>query len=113
MADLTKSGVCYRLSKSPFYEDYKGYRFFFSSETHRRNFHAKARIKEQWLSDSLSRRFHFDVDASEIAIFQLYWQIETRGFYVVSETGREYYSLRDVGMRTRMVEETKAKDALI
>lgn len=113
MADLTRNGVCYRLNTSPFYEDYKGYRFYFSSETHRRNFHSKVRIKEDWLSDSLSRRFHFHVDASEIAVFQLYWQIESRGFYVVSETGKAYYSLRDVGMRTRMVEDRDDGDSLI
>lgn len=96
MASLTKSGVCYTVRESPFYQDWAGYRFYFSSEVHRRNFFAKARIKELWLSDSFSRRFHFHVDASLIAVFQLYRQIETRGFYVVAETGREFTSWDDV-----------------
>lgn len=102
MADLTRNGVCYDLRDTPYTHDYAGYRFHFSSECHRRNFAAKALIREQWLSDSLSRRFKFRVDAGIVAIFQLYRQIETRGFYVVSVTGREFTSLDDVSIVAHM-----------
>ena len=90
------------MRETPYTHDYAGYRFHFSSECHRRNFAAKTLIREEWLSDSLSRRFKFRVDAGMIAIFQLYRQIETRGFYVVSVTGREFASLDDVSIVARM-----------
>lgn len=98
-SNLTRNGVCYDVENSPFWEEVGGFRFYFSSETHRKNFFAKAKVKELWLTDSLTRRFHFEVDASVLALFQLYWQIETRGFYIVSECGCEYRSLEDVKMK--------------
>lgn len=102
MVEITRSGVCYKVNESPFYQDYAGYRFYFSSETHRRNFFEKARMKEEWLTDSMSRRFKFKVDASLMAVFQLYRQIETRGFYIVSEAGREFNSLEDINFKAVM-----------
>ncbi len=102
MASLTRNGVCYSIMDSPFYQDYGGYRFFFSSETHRSKFFEKARIREEWLTDSLSRRFHFKFDASLLAIFQLYDQVESRGFYVVCEGGQELNSLDDVKIKAVM-----------
>ena len=35
MPDITRNGVCYAIEDSPFYEEVDGYRFYFSSETHR------------------------------------------------------------------------------
>ena len=96
MPDITRNGVCYTIEHSPFYEEVDGYRFYFSSETHRRKFFEKARIRQNWLTDSLSRRFHFHLDASLVAIFQLYSQVESRGFYVVSERGEEFSCLEQL-----------------
>ena len=47
-------------------------------------FKSKWLIKVEWLCDSMTRRFKFEVDAKWVAIFQLYCQVETRGFYVVT-----------------------------
>lgn len=102
MGNLTRSGVCYEVCDSPFYQDWKGYRFYFSSEVHRRNFFNKACIREEWLSDSLSRRFHFKIDASLIAVFQLYHQIETRGFFVIDDEGHEFTCLSEISMVSGM-----------
>lgn len=102
MSELTKYGVCYNLKQSPYDVEYSGYRFFFSTYTNEKKFIEKVRIKELWLTDSLSRRFHFAVDASIIAIFQLYNQIENRGFYVVSVTGEEFESLDDIKIKAVM-----------
>ncbi len=102
MPDITRNGVCYSIEDSPFYEEVDGYRFYFSSETHRRKFFEKARIRQNWLTDSLSRRFHFHVDASLVAIFQLYTQVESRGFYVVSERGEEFRCLEQLRLRVVM-----------
>lgn len=81
--DLTPNGVCYDLRRSPYFVEYIGYRFMFSSRNHADNFIAKLTMKQEWLCDSLSRRFKYTVDASTLAVFQLYNQVETRGFHVV------------------------------
>lgn len=98
MADLTKSGVCYDLIESPFFADAMGFRFYFSSATHRENFMRKAHVRKEWLNDSLSRRFKYPVDASLLAVLQLYKQIETRGFFIVKENGQEYRSTDEMSV---------------
>ena len=102
MPDITRNGVCYAIEESPFHEDVDGYRFYFSSETHRRKFFEKAAIRKSWLTDSLSRRFHLHIDASLLAIFQLYGQVESRGFYVVSGRGEEFRCLDQLRLRVVM-----------
>lgn len=96
MAELTPSGVCYDLPNSPFVQSYKGFKFYFSSETHREKFIRTVKIKEEWLNDSLTRRFKFNVSAEWIAIFQNYIRIETRGFHVVDNEGRVWKSKEDL-----------------
>jgi len=89
---ITKSGVCYTLSDSPFTYEWRGITYFFSSESHRRRFMEKVRAKEEWLDDSLSRRFKCTVHLPILANIQLYTQIETRGFYIQTDDGMEYYN---------------------
>lgn len=96
MGNLTKSGVCYQLEDSPFYYDYDEFRFYFSSNTHRNNFIKKLPIKRDWLIDSLSRRFHVAICCGLVAAFQLYTQVESRGFYVVRGNGRIYTKASDI-----------------
>lgn len=79
----TKNGVVYDLSLSPFEVSWKEYTFVFSSAVHAAKFDSKLSVRIEWLTDSLSRRFHVCVDAAVIAVMQLYMQTETRGFYVV------------------------------
>lgn len=102
MNNLTVNGVCYDLERSPFVEDWGNLVFHFSSETHARKFREKAKIRQEWLCDSLSRRFHFSVDASVIAVIQLYAQIEKRGFLIKSVTGEEYKCLDSIFIRTQI-----------
>lgn len=98
--NLTPSGVCYDLKNTPFHCAYDGYEWYFSSHTHLLKFQQKARIKTDWLSDSLTNRFHFTIEASQIALFQLYRQVETRGFYVIDyDKAKEYNSISDINMK--------------
>lgn len=91
MAKLSPYGVCYDIKESPFTVDLNGYQFKFSSVKHLDSFKAKYKVKEEWLSDSLSRRFKMPVSADVLALFQLYSQVETRGFFVHDlETGAIY-----------------------
>lgn len=82
MTNLTRHGVCYNLRESPFFSDWHGYRFVFSSQKHKESFDSKIPVRIPWLNDSLSRRFKMEIDVSSLAVFQLYNQVETRGFRV-------------------------------
>lgn len=89
---LTRNGVCYNLGDTPFHAEADGYDFAFSSRVHLESFVKKAKVRKDWLNDSLSRRFHVAVKADELALVQLYQQVETRGFRVASPSGTVYYA---------------------
>lgn len=84
---VTKNGICYDLKTSPYNAYVCGYTFFFSSPAHMRKFMAGYERKQEWLADSLMRRFVFEIDVELLAVFHFYRQIETRGFLVLSESG--------------------------
>lgn len=92
---LTRSGICYNLKDSPFRVEYKGFMFYFSSLAHRDNFAERVNGRVEWLNDSLSRRFHVRIDTGMLALFQLYMQVETRGFYVIDCMGDACDSIDD------------------
>jgi hypothetical protein len=109
MNRMTPSGVVYDLTQSPFIVERNGYEFRFSSNVHREKYIRDVRMKEDWLTDSLSKRFHFIVEAKILADFQLYMQIEKRGFYVTKD-GVDLgcpQDLRLVGMSIKGVESEK------
>lgn len=100
MADISKNGVSYNLATAPYTSYRRGYVFHFSTLPHLQKFEAQAQGREEWLCDSLSRRFHFWVDACVLALFQLYVQIEGRGFYVVREDdGTVFNSVADFSLK--------------
>ena len=82
MPNLTKSGVCYELSESPFKVSHGVFTYYFSSYTHMLKFKRKMVERIDWLNDSFSKRFKVKVVAPELAMLQLYMQIEKRGFHV-------------------------------
>lgn len=92
---VSKNGVYYDLKSSPYYFEYKGLCFSFSSHIHRDKFIAKINIRTDWLTDSISRRFHFEIDMSLVAVLQLYLQTETRGFYIVDLNSGEEYTCKE------------------
>lgn len=96
MKDMSRNGVCYALKRSPYYIARNGMVFYFSSVTHLNKFNREVEKKELWLSDSLARRFNVGyVDASLMADFQLYQQVEQRGFYVENTFTCEGYESWD------------------
>lgn len=101
MAEITRGGVCYDLRSSPFWFDYEdeGIRFMFSSETHLEKFYRLYSKREEWLSDSLTRRFKYVVNAEALSVFQLYRQVETRGFCIYVD-GECYTTSDSVGFKT-------------
>lgn len=79
---ISRYGVVYDLSKSPFRVECAGMVFAFSNIAHAQKFERDVATKQEWLSDSMGRRFHFCVDCSKLAALQLYERIEGRGFMV-------------------------------
>lgn len=82
MSCISPNGVCYDLSRSPYTAQYKDFTFAFSTPRNKRKFEDNVMARVEWLEDSLTRRFHFHVSLPMLAAFQLYDQIEKRGFYV-------------------------------
>ena len=91
MANVTRNGVCYDLPSSPYYSEVGDYALHFSSLPHLKKFERDLEKTRLWLSDSLSRRFHVTVDASLLAMLNLYRQVETRGYYVVDVYSGDVY----------------------
>lgn len=93
---LTKYGVCYDLSESPFACSTAHFEYRFSSAKHMQKFADNLQARKDWLNDSLSRRFHVSVEVDILAELQLYMQTETRGFHVTDERGRTWLSAENM-----------------
>lgn len=81
-ASQAKSPVSYDLSNPNYSSTWEEYTFFFSTMAHKEKFDANVKVRIDWLNDSLSRRFHYDVHADALAVFQYYKMVEGRGFKV-------------------------------
>ena len=87
MRDFSRSKIAYNFEISPYHFD-MGYpdfmvRYVFSSELYRKNFIARYFEHRQKISESLSNRFGFLIEADQIADLKLYTTIEKRGFLVL------------------------------
>jgi hypothetical protein len=88
---LTKNGICYDLKNSPYFCFVGFYKFFFSSPAHLNRFKVGLETNRDWLNDSMTRRFKFEMQMDLLADFSLYRKIETRGFLIINEsTGVAY-----------------------
>lgn len=96
---LTRNGVCYDLTRSNFKTTVNGLTFVFSSRLHLEKFKKKLHENRDIVNYSLTRRFGFAVDVSQLADIVLYRKIETRGFLIVTNEGNELWqeSLKFVG----------------
>ena len=83
MANMTKYGVSYDFSNAEFEARFDGVTFRFSSKSHLARFMEYASQHMRGVSSSLTRRFKYGIEASILALFQYYRQVETRGFYVI------------------------------
>ncbi len=91
----TKNGVVYDIENSPYVSERLGLLFRFSSMKHKEKFDSLVNVRENWLSDSLSRRFKITVKLPHLAAIQLYIQIETRGFSIKNLITKEEYQCPD------------------
>ena len=86
---LTKNGVCYEIKQSPYRYKENGLTFVFTSKTHLNKFKEKKAENRDIINYSLSKRFNYKVDVSELADIVLYRKIETRGFLILNHEGNE------------------------
>ena len=86
---ITRNGVCYDLSISPYRYTVDGLVYMFSSKPHLDKFKKKLKENRDIINYSLSKRFNVGVDVSQLADVVLYRKIETRGFLIVTVEGKE------------------------
>ena len=98
MAKLTPQGVCYDLAETPYVYEWRGVLWHFSSAPHMSKFKKEVRKRELWLNDSLTRRFFASMHMDFVADIQLYCQVETRGFYIVTNDGAVYQDASQVAI---------------
>lgn len=91
-ASKQKSPVVYDLWDSPYQVLRRGYNFFFSTQKHAEKFVREVIKREEWLNDSLSKRFNIPINAEILADVQLYQMIEGRGFAITTSDGIEFDS---------------------
>lgn len=103
-ASSASSPSIYQLNNTPYKAEFDRFVFYFSTERHRDNFVNCIDKRIGWMNDSMSRRFHFPIDCKFIAVFQLYMQVEGRGFQVFdTKTYDEYTSPSQLRMMCEVV----------
>lgn len=88
---ITKNGICYDLSRSPYVCSVANWTYYFSSPSHMNKFKSNISSNRDWLNDSMSRRFKFTMSLDLLADLSLYRKIETRGFRVCCEMNGDVY----------------------
>lgn len=86
---ITRNGVVYDLSLSSFRCKVGNLTYVFSSQLHLDKFKKKLKENRDIVNYSLTKRFNYTVDVSELADLVLYRKIETRGFLIITATGNE------------------------
>ena len=84
--DLTRNGVAKNLARSPYvFTEFVGkdlLEFHFSSKLHLNKFVEKRKQNFQMLYNHIYKRFKFKVNCRMLADCNLYYKIESRGFYI-------------------------------
>lgn len=86
---ITRHGVCYDLTVSPFKCKIGNLTYMFSSQKHLDKFIEKKKENRDIINYSLTKRFNYRVDVKQLADIVLYRKIETRGFLIVTAEGVE------------------------
>ena len=95
MSNLTRGGVCYDLAESPFTVQIDSLKYHFSSEINLNKFINKKNGHRERITDSLSKRFGFEVKNDILADIVLYKTIEKRGF-LIAENGVHIKCVRNI-----------------
>ena len=89
---LTRNGIAYNLSLSPYklnieYGKNDYITFKFSSDLYKDKFLNKLQENRVSINESLSKRFGFNILNEKLCDLKLYSSIEKRGFYIETKEG--------------------------
>lgn len=90
MSKLTRRGIAYDLKISP-YRTVKEYgeddilTYVFSSQQYKDIFERKLQENRNKISDSLTKRFNFNIKQDKLADIRLYILTEKRGFLIIEK----------------------------
>ena len=84
---LSRNGICYDFSVSPYRCTVDNIVYVFSSQLHLDKFRDKLEDHRRTVYVSLTKRFGVGVDVSTLADIVLYNKIERRGFLIETEDG--------------------------
>ena len=93
---ITRNGVCYDFNISEYRHTENGLTFVFSSQLHLDKFKNKLKENRDIVNYSLTKRFNFSVDVAQLADIVLYRKIETRGFLIVTNEGKELWQTSNI-----------------
>ena len=79
---MSKRGICYTLSSSPYFVQYFDIKLFFSSKNYLEKFNETFETICARLQNEMLRRFGIDYDMSLLALLKAYRMVEKRGFYI-------------------------------
>lgn len=86
---ITRNGVCYDLTITPYSFRVDNLTYMFSSKPHLDKFKNKYKENRDTINESLQRRFNYEIEVNLLADIVLYRKIETRGFLIVTNEGKE------------------------
>lgn len=86
---MTRNGIEYNLSKSPYRFETPDFIFVFSSEMHMKKFENQRHDRKNYINESLSNRFNIFIDSETLSDLILYRRIENRGELVLNKRGEK------------------------
>lgn len=79
-----------KIFDSPYYCTIDGISYYFSANSRLNRFLARYKENRILLSNKLSIRYKCYIQLNLLADIDLYMRVETKGFYIVDNMGREY-----------------------
>ena len=93
---ITRNGICYDFSLSEYRTTVNNLTFVFSSQLHLDKFKQRLKENRETINRSLTKRFDYCVDVTALADIVLYKKIETRGFLIVTNEGKELWQKSNI-----------------
>lgn len=84
---VTRNGIYYDLTKSPYKVTTNGLTYYFSSDLHMFKFEDRLKESRNEIDLRLTARYRITIRFPALADITLYQKIETRGFLVINDKG--------------------------
>lgn len=91
---MTRNGIFYDLTLSPFTVQIDNLVFYFSSKLHKKKFKEKVENEIKRINLSISRRFGVEVNMKYLACVTTYIKIEGRGFLIFNACEGVFYNCK-------------------